>query len=511
MSNFLGITTSFARPSLWLTGLLLLSPLPLPAAPPNVLLIAIDDLRPELGCYGAAHIKSPNLDRLAASGMVFERAYCQLAVCTPSRASLFTGKRPDTLRVWHLRENFRHNTPNIETLPQFLQARGYVTQSLGKVLDPYDPVSWTVKTVRNPAQDGVSEAAMKYADLKTRREVQAEYDAAVAAGLTGIKFERAARGPAFERADVPDNAYGDGRLAEEAQAALRALHTRKQPFFLAVGFGKPHLPFNAPAKYWDFYDPAALPPLTNDYHPLKAPWFALGRSAEFHGYDDTGIGHVPPAAASNLRHAYYACISYVDAQVGRVLRELDRLGLAANTIVVVWGDHGYKLGEHDQWGKSTNAELDTRVPLIVRIPGQPAGQRTRALVEVVDLFPTLAEALGRVAPADLEGLSLLPLFANPARPWKSAAFSQYPRHTHGDELELREWNLMGRSIRTDRYRLTRWDSMANPGRVEGVELYDHEIDPGENRNLAYESDSQALIRDLSRRLDLGWKAARPPR
>ena len=483
----------------------------LTASPRNVLFISIDDLRPELGCYGATHIRSPYIDRFARTGVLFERAYCQLAVCTPSRANVFTGKRPDTLQVWHLRDDFRKNIPDIVTLPQFLQTRNYVTQTMGKVLYPTDPGSWIVSTTAGADPDDlVSDAARKYADPRTRQEVQAEYDQAVADGLTGIKFERAARGPAFERIDVPDTAYSDGRLTETAIQALNTLSEGDRPFFLAVGFMKPHLPFNAPAKYWDLYDPATLPPLINAYHPLKAPWFALGRSAEFRGYDGTGLGHLPTSEAAHLRHGYYACVSYVDAQVGRVLEELDRLNLSGNTIVVIWGDHGFKLGEHEQWGKSTNVELDTRVPLIIRIPGETSGGRTSGIVEFVDLYPTVVEALGFTPPADMEGISLLPLMADPARPWKSAAFSQYPRHTEGDEFELREWNLMGRSIRTERFRLTRWESMLEPGRTEGLELYDHETDPGENQNIAYEAGSQGLVDELSEKLDLGWTAALPP-
>lgn len=497
------------RPLFLIITLLFTAPA-IKASPPNVLFISIDDLRPELGAYGAEHVKSPHLDRFARTGMLFERAYCQLAICTPSRANVFTGKRPDTLRVWHLRDDFRKKTPEIVTLPQFLRSRGYLTQTIGKTIAINDPSSWTEPERGDRAAGRFNQAALKYADPRTRAEVQAEYEAAVAAGLTGIAFERAARGPAWEKADVPDDAYQDGRLAEDALAALRDLNSRKKPFFLTVGFQKPHLPFNAPARYWDLYDPATLPPLTNDYHPLKAPWFALGYSAEFHGYDGTGVAHVPADEAARLRHGYYACISYVDAQVGRVLDELDRLRLAENTLVVIWADHGYKLGEHDQWGKCTNVELDTRVPLMVRLPGQKTAVRTRAFVEFVDLFATVAEAAGFAPPDDLEGISLLPLFTNPDLPWKSAAFSQYPRSTKGDEMDLRAWNLMGRSIRTDRYRFTRWDSMAEPGRVEGLELYDHEVDPGENRNIASEPGSQALVAELSRQIDLGWKAALPP-
>ncbi len=497
-----------ARAALVSLQALLLSAIVQAAGPRNVLFISIDDLRVELGCYGASHIVSPNLDRLAKTSMVFERAYCHLAICTPSRANVFTGKRPDTLRVWHLREDFRRNTPHIVTLPHFLQGHGYLTQSMGKVLSPDDPISWTEPDWEDPVQGKFAAVAAKYANARTRAEVQSEYDAAVTAGLKGIEFERAARGPAWERADVSDDAYVDGRLANAAVKALRALHKRKKPFFLAVGFSKPHLPFNAPARYWDLYDPSSLPPLINDYHPLGAPSFALGRSAEFRGYDNTGSGRVSSGESARLRHAYYACISYIDTQFGRVLDELDRLGLSGETMVIVWGDHGYKLGEHGQWGKSTNVELDTRVPLIVRIPGRAPG-RTRALVEYADLFPTVVDAAGFTPPADLEGISVLPLFENPAMPWKTAAFSQYPRNTEGDETALRAWNLMGRSIRTDRYRLTRWDSMKSEGKVEGIELYDYEVDPGGNWNLANDPRFEAIVNDLSRRLDLGWKAALP--
>lgn len=477
---------------------------------PNVLFISIDDLRVDLGCYGDKHIISPHFDKLAESGMVFEQAFCQESVCTPSRASVYTGKRPETLGVIHLRDNFRDQHPKILTLPQYLQQFGYRTESLGKTIAPGDPVSWTEPGYQDPNPHNLCGVARKYADPDIIQSVQAEYDAAVAAGLTGIKFERAARGPAMEIADVPDDAYLDGRLAEAAIESLRRFKELGEPFFLALGFTKPHLPFTAPNKYWDLYENVKLPPLTNDFHPSKAPWYALGRSAEFHGYDDTPSGTVPMTLAMQYRRAYYACISYVDAQLGKVLDELERLDLRDSTSVIVWSDHGFKLGEHDAWGKSTNVDLDMRVPLIIRIPGDQGNVgRTDALVELVDLYPTVLDILELEAPHDMEGISLLPLFKNPNQAWKTAAFHQYPRSVGEDELERHAWDLMGYTIRTDRYRLTRWDSVYVKGQVEGLELYDHSVDPEENYNMARESRYSPVVSELSHRLDLGWSAALP--
>ena len=395
-------------------------------------------------------------------------------------------------------------------MPQYLQKFGYRTESLGKTIAPGDPISWTERTYRDPNPDGFCGAARKYADPEIVRAVQAEYDAAVEAGLTGIKFERAARGPAMSFVEVDDEAYFDGRLAAAGVESLRRLKKLGDPFFLTVGFTKPHLPFTAPKKYWDLYDDIDLPALTNDFHPSKAPWFALGRSAEFHGYDGTPSGNVPMELAMQYRRAYYACISYVDAQIGKLLNELDTLGIRDETTVIVWSDHGFKLGEHDAWGKSTNVELDMRVPLILRVPsGQNHVGRTEALVELVDLYPTVLDILDLEAPHAMEGLSLMPLFGDPNRPWKTAAFHQYPRSVGEDELERKAWDLMGYTIRTDRYRFTRWDSVYVEGQVEGLELYDRSIDPEENYNVARESRYASVVADLSLRLDRGWKAALP--
>ncbi|MCZ6671893.1 MAG: sulfatase [Verrucomicrobia bacterium] len=480
------------------------------AEPKNVLFISIDDLRVDLGCYGAEHIISPNFDKLAESGMLFENAFCQQAVCTPSRAVVFTGKRPDSVGVIHLRDHFRTKHPDILTLPQLLQKHGYRTQSLGKVLGTGDSVSWTEPGMNNPNPRNLCTSARKYADPDMVNEVQAEYDAALEAGLTGIKFERAARGPVMEIADVEDEGYYDGRLAIAAIAALRRLKDLGDPFFLGVGFTKPHLPFNAPKKYWDLYDGIDLPHLTNDFHPSKAPWFVLGRSAEFHGYDGSPSGTVPMEIAMNYRRAYYACISYVDALLGKLLDELDTLGLSESTSVILWSDHGFKLGEHDSWGKSSNVELDIRVPLMIRVPGEKGGVgRSSALVELVDLYATVTDILEIDPPHQMEGISLLPLLKNPNQPWKTAAFSQYPRSVGEDELERVAWDLMGYTIRTERYRLTRWDSVIVPGRVEGIELYDHLTDSEENYNVAREAKYADVVEELSNRLDQGWQGALP--
>ena len=328
---------------------------------PNVLFIAIDDLRTSLGCYGDRLAKTPHIDSLADAGLRFKRAYCQQAVCGPSRVSLLTGLLPDRTRVWHNRNLFRDTLPDTVTLPQLFKNHGYHTQSMGKVFSgrnreaELDPPSWSVP----PLLKGKG----------WRNYVFAANDGG----------DR--KGAACEAADVDDDGYMDGKLANLAIETLKGLKEKGQPFFLAVGFFKPHLPFNAPKKYWDLYDPAVLE-LKGAHGRVKdAPNMAYHSHRELGGYRD-----MPPdenlsqAQARTLRHGYYACVSFVDAQVGKVLAALERLGLAKNTIVVLWGDHGYALGEEARWCKGTNFELDTRVPLIVRVPGITApGVATDAL------------------------------------------------------------------------------------------------------------------------------------
>ena len=468
------------------------------AAPPaggrlNVLFVAVDDLRTELGCYGVREVRSPNIDRLAARGTLFERAYCQQAVCSPSRTSLLTGCRPDTTRVYDLETHFRTNLPDVVTLPQHFKANGYFTRSVGKIyhggLDDKD--SWSelpAKASRPmyllPENQALVARKAEAAKGKTFQTASARYNA-----MTG---------PAWECADVPDNAYSDGAIADAAIEMLRA--AKDKPFFLAVGFLKPHLPFIAPKKYWDLYASDAIPPAANPFPPKNATRFTLADWGEMRAYD--GIprsGAVSDEQARALKHGYYACVSYMDAQLGRVLDELDRLGLRERTAVVLWGDHGWKLGEHGAWCKHSNLENDVRAPLICSVPWQKrAGSRTRALVEFVDIYPTLCELAGLPLPAHLEGTSFAPLLDAPDRAWKAAAFSQYPRGP-----------VMGYSLRTDRYRFTRWVLQAN-GAEQARELYDHQNDPQENENIAERPENRALVEALTRQVEAGWRAARQP-
>ncbi|MBN2295295.1 MAG: sulfatase [Pirellulales bacterium] len=315
---------------------------------PNVLFLAIDDLRPALGCYGDKTALTPNIDRLASRGMVFNRAYCQQAVCSPSRLSLLSGLRPDTIRVWDLATHFREAVPDAVTLPQHFKNHGYHTLSIGKIFHgggkpAKDPPSWSAE----PQYDIVRNAKMRYALPKN---------------LKGKKSKRSAA----EAADVPDNAYIDGVVCDASIAALDELQKRDDPFFLAVGFRKPHLPFCAPRKYWDLYDRSKIPlPVTTE-HPRGAPELAVRSWKELEGYTDIPEdGQLSLKKIRELRHGYYACVSYIDAQVGRLLDELDRRKLSKNTVIVLWGDHGYHLGEQGLWTKANNYEWSTRVPLII--------------------------------------------------------------------------------------------------------------------------------------------------
>jgi arylsulfatase A-like enzyme len=311
------------------------------------------------------------------------------------------------------------------------------------------------------------------------------------------KAKRRGMGPACEGPDVPDNAYGDGKILEAAIAELRRL--KDSPFFLAVGFKKPHLPFNAPKKYWDLYDPAQIKLASNPYAPKGTPKYAATSWGELRGYHGMPRkGLMPDADARRLIHAYRACVSYVDAQIGRLLDELDSLGLADNTMIVLWGDHGWKLGEHGMWCKHTNFELDTHVPLIFVAPGVATrGAHSPALAEFVDIYPTLCELAGLKQPSHLEGTSLVPVLKEPTRSWKKAAISQYPRG-----------NVMGYSLRTARFRYTEWQDRKD-GKAVARELYDFERDPACNENLADKPEYAADLARLQELLRGGWKGCKP--
>jgi iduronate 2-sulfatase len=473
---------------------------------PNVLFIAVDDLRPELGCYGVKEIKSPNIDRLAGRGLTFTRAYCQQAVCNPSRASLLTGLRPDSTRVWDLVTPLRDKLPDVVTLPQHFKQHGYYAVGMGKIYHNTfpDPPSWTIP--EQPAPTGYRLYSQAVLD-KLKQARQAARDS----GMSEQAIANRIRGPATDVEDVPDNRRFDGALCDLALEQLRKAAAEESPFFVAVGFILPHLPWTPPKKYWELYDPAAISPAANDFLPRGMPAVAFGDRSmggmyelmdcmDFKDAPSPFEGSLSEARRRRLKHGYYASVSFIDAQIGRLLDELDRLGLADDTIVVLWGDHGWKLGEHNGWCKQTNFEIDTRSPLIVAAPGaKAAGKSTAALAEFVDIYPTLCELAGLPVPGRLEGQSLTPLLDDPGRTIKDAAISQFLRRHEGVEY-------MGYSIRTDRHRYVEWIDRQT-GQVAAREIYDHQTDADENENIANLPENEPLVRELAGQL---WEAIPRP-
>ncbi len=456
------------------------------AAPrkPNVLFIAVDDLRTQLGCYGHRETRSPNIDALAASGVTFEHAYCQEAICAASRSSLLSGCRPDTTGIYGLQTPLRKAMPDVVSLPEQFKRNGYESVSLGKIYhhhsDDY-PRGWSSKPWHakgNWKGRGYHspESHAQFAKVKKR---------------TGMTL----MGPSVECGDVADGDYPDGMTCAKAIEEMRRL--KDKPFFLAAGFMKPHLPFNAPRRYWDLYDRSRLA-LPDPSQPKGAPDIAFTSWGELRAYTDIPAkGDLDEAKTRELIHGYYACVSYVDALVGRLTAELERLGLRENTVVILWGDHGWKLGEYGDWCKHTNFELDAHVPMLLAAPGARRGARTKALVEFVDIYPTLSELAGLDLPGHIEGTSMVPLLSDPGRAWKRAAFSQYPRG-----------RTMGYSMRTDRWRYTEWRNKRTKD-VTARELYDHSAHEIDRVNVADRPANAALVKELHAMMDAGWRAARP--
>ncbi|MCA9051179.1 MAG: sulfatase [Planctomycetaceae bacterium] len=491
MNRTLSFYVTLFLHSLWLTAAVSVA-----ADRPNVLFLAVDDLRPEFGAYGANHVHSPNLDRIAARGVTFLKAYCQQAVCSPSRSSLLTGTRPDTTKVWDLDTHFRTALPDVVTLPQLFRENGYFVQGMGKLYHGGfdDPSSWSVPWQSPKSTHGTYGLPENNAMVKAQQQENRK-------APKPSRGKLRARGPAFESSDVSDNTFHDGALADMAVEALRECAERDEPFWLGVGFIRPHLPFVAPKKYWDLYDPEKISLAPNPFLPKGAPPYAITSGGELRNYHGIPQGDIPDDLARQLKHGYYAAISYMDAQVGRVLDELDRLKLAENTIIVLWGDHGWKLGEHASWCKHTNVENDTNAPLMIAVPGmKSAGSRTQSLAEFVDIYPTLVELCQLPTPSHLEGISLVPVLSNPKTAVKSAAFSQYPRSSG-------KLQLMGYSMRTDRYRLTRWLHRKDHSQADAVELYDLQQDPQENVNVADDPANAALLKQLTQQHSAGWRGA----
>ncbi len=467
--------------------------------PPNILFILVDDLRPELGCYGNPIVKTPHLDNLASGGITFQRNYCQVALCAPSRTSLLTGLRPDTSRIWWIGPHFRDSVPDVVTLPQLFKQNGYHTQAFGKVFHSHnldDPASWSAPLFTPAvAPYGPEEMTLFFKEQKrlgAMKELGVETDP-----QTGLPLFLIEPGISWEAPHVEDNYFWDGQVADRVISTME--EKRKGPFFLCAGFSKPHLPFVAPAKYFDLYPIESIIPPSVTEPPEGAPAIEFTQLNEWIRYRDIRRhGVLTPEKTRDLIRAYYAATSYADAQVGRLLGALERLGLAGNTIVVVWGDNGYKLGEYGFWGKESNFELDTRVPLIIRAPGHNGGGlKCMAVTESLGLYPTLCDLCGISKPEHLEGDSLVPLLDDPEHPWKDMAISQFFR-----------LGLMGYTLRTQRYRYTEWipfnpTSPPPPGNLpEAVawELYDHESPLKEQLNLAEHTEYSRVRQELGQLL-----------
>ncbi|MEJ8844079.1 sulfatase [Lacibacter sp. H375] len=506
---------------------------------PNVLFIAVDDLKPLLGCYGDAIIKTPNIDRIAKRGTVFMSNYCQQAVCGPTRASIMTGMRPDYTKVWDLKTKMRDMNPNILTMPQHFAADGYSTQGIGKVYDPRcvdnksDAPSWTVPFYNSssnyfPTENG--RPALGRYQLKETKELAEKYrKEGLEKGLNQkdlSDFVVSKVRPTVEYVDVPDNAYEDGANALQSKDILVQLKQKNQPFFLAVGFSKPHLPFVAPKKYWDMYNRDQLPLAPHQEKPLNAVDIAFHDAGEIRAYTDIpqiiettkqknfGLT-LPVDKQRELIHGYYAAVSYMDAQVGILLNTLDSLGLTENTIIVLWGDHGWHLGDHNLWCKHSNFEQATRTPMIISAPGIKPSV-TNSSSEFVDIFPTLCELAKIEVPVHLDGKSQVAVMKNPALKVKEFAVSQYPRSMKKEQaaqLGYSNTSLMGYSIRNDRYRFTVW--MGNNFRsnlpyneklLVATELYDYEKDPLEKVNVASEKQYAAVSKEMKMQMLVFFKS-----
>jgi len=462
----------------------------------NVLLIVADDLRAELGCYGGA-ARTPHLDALAARGLRCDRAYCQQALCNPSRSSFLTGRRPDTLRLVVNGTHFREKNPDVQTLPQWFKENGYDTRCVGKIFHNWhtkehgDRRSWSAAEFLHYATHGDDKPLVAGA-LPPNRALAIGHDYGNV--------------PMCERRDVADEAYYDGRVAAEACRVLGAV--KDKPFFLAVGFWKPHAPFNAPKKYWDLYDAKKLPPF-DPARPKGAPAWAFHDGREILGIPPKQINPTAEQVAE-MRHGYFANISFMDAQVGKVLKALADHKLADRTLVVFVSDHGYHIGEHSLWAKTSCFERDAHVPLIVAAPGLKAtGKATSSLIELIDLFPTVTQLAGLKSPAGLDGKSFAAVLADTAKAHKAAAFTQHPRPAYPDRTPTGLPDAMGYSARTAAGRYTEWRDWKS-GKVLGAEYYDHARDPLELENRLETHQDTAELQAARQALHGEFPPATPP-
>jgi arylsulfatase A-like enzyme len=498
---------------------------------PNVLFIALDDLKPILGCYGDKLVKTPNIDRLANRGTVFMSNYCQQAVSGGSRSSLLTGMRPDYTQIWDCDTQIRDVHPDIVTLPQYFKINGYETSGIGKIFHEKsviesDPVSWSIpylSPVNKFSKKTGQPTLYYYHDPITKAKIEKFIQEGLAKGMNkneAGQYAKVNAKVATECADVPDDAYRDGAVALKAKDEIIALKNGQKPFFMAVGFQRPHLPFVSPKKYWDLYQRVQMPLAEFQQHAKNSPNVAYTRSDEFKRFTDIpsfceftdlthGTGLKDVNKQKELIHGYYAAVSYADAQVGILLNTLDSLGLTKNTIIVLWGDHGWHLGDHDQWGKDTNFEESTRAPLIISAPGLKSG-KTKSITEFVDIFPTLCDLTGTATPNSLDGTSLVSLMKNDKATVKDFGVSQYYRiiqEAEAKKLGYETTDVMGYTLRTERYRFTIW--MANGFRtnkpfteaeVYATELYDYQKDPLETVSVVNEKEYNTVAIEMKQKM-----------
>ncbi|MEX2568182.1 MAG: sulfatase [Cyclobacteriaceae bacterium] len=449
---------------------------------PNILFIMVDDLRPELGCYGQSHIQSPNIDRLASMGQLFTQAYVNYPVCGPTRAILLSGLygSPNRFNGWNCSQD--KDVPGLVSLPMHFKNNHYTTVSLGKVYNNFEDGKGSWDEIWRPAtsttawdyqsKDGIS----IFENLNRERRLDTR---------PRNNQNLPKRGLAFENPEIEDVAYEDGRIATKAMEKLQEFKVTGEAFFLAVGFKKPHLPFNAPKKYWDLYDKEEIHLPDNHYPPKNAPKESLHNFGELRAYSNIpNDGPFSEELSRDLIHGYYACVSYVDAQVGRVLEELENLGLEENTIVVLWGDHGWQLGEHELWCKHANFITSNRIPLIFKIPGKLSNVKQEALVETVDIYPTLCELAGLNPPLHVQGKSFVPLLDNPEAEGKKALFSRS--------------NLGGETILTKTHSYTEFYD--KEGQLKANMLFDLRNDPEENENVVDRPQNQEIIANMSEML-----------
>jgi arylsulfatase A-like enzyme len=481
----------------------------------SILFIAIDDLKPLISAYGETQMHTPNIDRLAKMGVLFENANVQQAVCGPSRASIMTAMYPDNTKVWDLHTDFRKSAPNILSMPEYLITQGYETTAVGKIYHKgstskgHDGKSWSIPhtlPLNFPNKYGKPMYAF-YQNPETKNAMQILKEKALAKGLKkyGVqsKFVFKKLKPSTECIEGPDEMYQDGLYTLDAIQKLKKMNAGTKPFFLGVGFQKPHLPFVAPKKYWDLYkrEDIKLAPFQKLAEGTpKLAYHSFGEIRAFSDIDSKlGIGDLMPEAKQReLIHGYMACVSYVDAQVGKLLEALENENILDETVIVLWGDHGYHLGDHSEWCKHSNFEQATRIPLLFAGPGVQKNKRVTTPVELVDVFPTLFDLSGVKTP-NVDGKSLVPLLDKSKETTVNVdyAVSQYPRMK----------DKMGYSLRSERYRYTEWHSSSyrsyktySDNNIVGRELYDYEKDPNETKNLVEEKAYQTVVKDLKAKL-----------